>query len=55
MRILHAILLCIAVLPAAQAAPGDWNFRVLLNGREVGRHQFTLTGSGTQREVRSTA
>jgi apolipoprotein D and lipocalin family protein len=42
MRTLISILQCIAGLPTAQAAPGDWNFRVLLNGRKVGRHQFAL-------------
>ena len=36
--------------------PDSWTFRVLLDGREIGSHRFTLsTVDGTQRELRSTA
>jgi hypothetical protein len=42
-------------LPAAQAEMRSWNFRVLLDDREIGQHQFTLDAAGDQRELRSEA
>jgi hypothetical protein len=47
-----ALLLAVGLgcLPA-QADVRDWNFRVLLDGREIGTHRFTLTAEGEQREV----
>ena len=55
MRSLLALILFSIALPAASAVPNDWNFRVLLDGREVGRHQFTLEGAGPERRLRSEA
>jgi hypothetical protein len=45
---------------AAGAAPsnGDWRFQVLLDGKPIGEHRFTLTtpiGDGTQRTLVSDA
>lgn len=52
LRATIALLLSLglASLPA-QADVRDWNFRVLLNDREIGTHRFTLTAEGEQREV----
>ena len=55
MRLLLTTILCVAVLSPAHANVNDWTFRVLLDGREVGRHQFTVRDSGEQRELRSEA
>ena len=55
MRSLLTLMLFFTALPAAPAVPNDWNFRVLLDGREVGRHQFTLEGTGPERQLRSEA
>jgi hypothetical protein len=53
-RLLIALLLS-AEPTASLAATGAWDFRVLLDGREVGRHQFTLDVEGERRELRSAA
>lgn len=55
MRTLLAALLFAAALPALAAETRDWKFRVLLDDREIGRHQFTLRVAGEQRELRSEA
>lgn len=55
MRKLVALLLLIAAAPPSLAATGDWDFRVLLDGREIGRHRFTLEGSGQGVVLRSDA
>ena len=52
--LLAAILFVTGVFPA-HAELNAWNFRVLLDGREIGRHQFTLRGTGEERELRSEA
>jgi hypothetical protein len=39
------LLLCIA-LPCHASAGGDWNFRVTLDGREIGSHRYTLEPGG---------
>jgi hypothetical protein len=49
-----AILFAIGALPA-HAEFDAWSFRVLLDGREIGRHQFTLRSTGEERELRSEA
>lgn len=54
MKILAAAVLCLA-LPAAHAEIRAWNFRVLLDDREIGQHDFTLRSTGDQRELRSEA
>jgi len=55
MRLLAALLLLIAGTPPSLAATGDWDFRVLLDGREIGRHRFTLAGAGEGVVLRSEA
>jgi hypothetical protein len=47
-----------AALSSSQPTTAEgkaWNFRVLLDDREIGRHGFTLSGTGTGRELRSEA
>jgi hypothetical protein len=46
MRLLAALLLLIAGTTPSLAATGDWDFRVLLDGREIGRHRFSLQRAG---------
>ena len=41
--------------PAAPAAGGEWNFRVLLDGKEVGWHRYVVRGDGASIEVESRA
>ena len=55
MRLLLAVFLLLSGAPAAHAEIGAWDFRVLLDEREIGRHQFTLRDAGTGRELRSEA
>jgi hypothetical protein len=52
-RLVLALLLLVAV--PAFAETRDWNFRVFLDEREIGRHRFTLSGRGAERELRSEA
>jgi Family of unknown function (DUF6134) len=42
MRTLVAVLLVFSLLPAADAQSAEWNFRVLLDGREIGRHSYSV-------------
>jgi hypothetical protein len=42
-------------LPAAASDDRTWNFRVMLDNREIGEHQFTLGAAGDDRELRSEA
>jgi len=44
-----------ATSPAAPAAGGEWNFRVLLDGKEVGWHRYIVRGDGAATEVESRA
>lgn len=55
MRSLLALILFLTSLPLAHAALNTWTFRVLLDGRDIGRHQFTLRDAGETRELRSEA
>lgn len=53
----RAILTLLLAL-SAQNAAGEtraWNFRVLLDGRDIGRHSFQLRPLGEERELRSEA
>lgn len=51
-----ALLLWLALAPAVQATEvRAWSFRVLLDGREIGQHRFTLLEGGGERLVRSEA
>jgi hypothetical protein len=52
--LIAALLLAAGVLPA-QAEPGTWTFRVLLDGRDVGRHHYVLQDNGAEQELRSEA
>jgi hypothetical protein len=55
MRRLAALLLLLAGAPASATTAGQWDFRVLLDGREIGRHRYTLQGAGAGVELRSEA
>jgi hypothetical protein len=54
---MRALSLLIALLLAApaSAAAGAWNFRVLLDGRDIGRHRYELTHRDDGLELRSEA
>ena len=41
--------------PPASPAGREWNFRVLLDGREVGWHRYVVRGDGAATEVESRA
>jgi hypothetical protein len=55
MRPLACIAALLLALPAAHAEVRTWNFRVLLEGRDIGQHQFTVHATGEAREVVSGA
>jgi len=55
MRALIAIVLLVAGSAPALAAKGEWDFRVLLDGREIGRHRYLLDDSGPERTLLSEA
>jgi len=48
------ILLLVGSTPAL-ASSGEWNFRVMLDGREIGQHRYLLDGSGPDQTLRSEA
>jgi hypothetical protein len=50
-----ALVTLLVALPAASSEPQTWNFRVLLDGRDVGEHRFTVRSTAAEREVRSEA
>jgi hypothetical protein len=50
-----ALLLAMAVAAPSAGAGGAWDFRVLLDGREIGRHRYTLLERGDGFELRSEA
>jgi hypothetical protein len=55
MRALFVAILLLVQAPAAHAEARAWNFRVLLDDREIGRHTYTLLDRGDERELRSEA
>ena len=55
MRLLAAVAALCLALPAAHAEVRAWKFRVLLDDREIGQHDFTLRSAGDVRELRSEA
>jgi hypothetical protein len=55
MRALVTAALFLAQLSSAHAEARNWNFRVLLDDREIGHHTFTLRARGDERELRSEA
>ena len=54
MRIV-ALLVALAFAVPASAAAGAWNFRVMLDGREIGRHRYELQPRDDGMELRSEA
>jgi hypothetical protein len=48
------LILCLA-LPCHASAGGEWNFRVTLDGREIGSHRYTLESGGQGAVLRSQA
>lgn len=50
-----AFLLALATASPGFAATGSWNFRVLLDGREIGRHSYQLRPDDGGMELRSEA
>jgi hypothetical protein len=51
-----AIFLALALaLPCYASAGGEWNFRVTLDGREIGSHRYTLEPGGQGAVLRSQA
>jgi len=55
MKLPLAFLLCLFVLPSAWADQRAWNFRVLLDGREIGHHRYMVQPKGDALAVRSEA
>lgn len=55
MRALLALLVLACAASVAQAQERVWNFRVLLDGQEIGGHRFTLRSAGESSELRSEA
>lgn len=55
MRALLALLVLACAASVAQAQERVWNFRVLLDGQEIGGHRFTLRSAGESSEIRSEA
>jgi hypothetical protein len=49
------LLLALAGAIAAEASPRSWDFRVLLDGREIGRHTFSRDGHAGDARVVSEA
>jgi hypothetical protein len=49
------LLACACSGPPARADVRDWNFRVLLDNREIGTHRFMLTTEGERKELTSQA
>jgi hypothetical protein len=55
MRPAVIVLLLSIALPCQANAGGDWNFRVSLDGREIGSHRYTLEPGGEGAVLRSQA
>jgi Domain of unknown function (DUF6134) len=53
-QIVFVFLALAGVVPAI-AADAEWQFRVLLDGKEIGTHTFTVVQEGTTRSVQSRA
>ena len=49
-----ALLFCSQLLWAEASTVKSWNFKVLINDREVGTHQFRVTNEGDSLSVNST-
>jgi len=49
--LMTALLIALLLVPGtvrAHAETNDWTFRVLLDGRQIGRHRFLLRGEGDE-------
>lgn len=56
MRIAPLAMLALLALPASAGTPARaWDFRVLLDAREIGRHRFSADSDGSATELRSDA
>ena len=55
MRSLATLILFFGGLAPALASVDSWDFRVLLDDREIGHHRFTLKRVGAQHELQSIA
>lgn len=63
MRALFALVAALATVTASATHPGapasgldrEWNFRVLLDGEEIGWHRYVVRGDGEGTEVESRA
>lgn len=55
MRTPAVLVLLLAASAPALASDAEWDFRVLLDGREIGRHRYLLDDSGSERTLRSEA
>ncbi|NNL95324.1 MAG: hypothetical protein HKO64_06840 [Xanthomonadales bacterium] len=55
-RILLTALLALSLAPGlVMAQQQEWNFRVFLDDREIGRHDFTLQEQGEAQQINSVA
>ena len=52
---LVALGLSINAVASTEDRVKEWNFRVLLDGREIGHHNFTLFDTGMERRIESEA
>jgi hypothetical protein len=50
-----SLLIALVLTAPASAAVGAWNFRVLLDGHEIGQHRYELLPQGDGMELRSEA
>lgn len=50
-----ALTALLATVPAAASVEREWRFRVLLDEREIGWHEFRVVERGAEREVESRA
>ena len=55
MRLAAIVLLLSVALTCQASADGDWNFRVTLDGREIGSHRYVLEPGGQGTVLRSQA
>jgi hypothetical protein len=54
-RLAYLLLAALAAAPAAAGVEREWRFRVLLEEREIGSHDFRVIERGGEREVQSRA
>jgi hypothetical protein len=55
MRLAAIVVFLSIALPCQASAGSDWNFRVTLDGREIGSHRYTLEPGGQGAILRSQA